>query len=60
MYLLKEWWVSRNIKICDGIEATLHHELQQNAEARKAYMRKLEDLRTEERHRIINGALENK
>lgn len=60
MYIIRKWLVKRNIRICEGIEATLYHELDQNRRAMKVYMRQLEELQTQERHRVINEALETK
>lgn len=60
MYILRKWWIRKQIRICNGIEKTLYHELRQNQEALKSYMRQYEELQALERHRIINEVLESK
>lgn len=57
-YLLRKWWLKKNIRICNGIDADLRHDLKQNEQARRRYEEMLLELETHERHRVINGILE--
>lgn len=58
LYHFRKYWLKKNIRICNGIEADLRHDLKQNEEARRRYEEMLLALETEERHRVINGILE--
>jgi len=58
MYFWRKFWLKKNIRICNGIEADLRHDLKLNEEARRRYEEMLLELETEERHRVINGILE--
>jgi len=58
MYFWRKFWLKKNIRICNGIEADLRHDLRLNEEARRRYEEMLLELETEERHRVINGILE--
>ncbi len=58
IYFWRKFWLKKNIRICNGIEADLRHDLKLNEEARRRYEEMLLELETEERHRVINGILE--
>ena len=57
-YLLRKWWIKKNIRICCGIEADLRHDLKQNEQARRRYEEMLLELETTQRHLVINQILE--
>ena len=58
-YLIRKWWLRRNIRICNGIEHWLREDLKRNERARRRYEELLVQLETDERHKVINAILEN-
>lgn len=54
-YLVRRWWIQKELRICAGIEATLHDELARNRQATAHLHQRLLDLESDERRRQIAG-----
>lgn len=54
-YLIRRWWIQKEIRINLGIERTLHDELLYNRKHTVALHQQLSDLEQDERRRQIAG-----